>query len=232
MNMFKPTVFQFEHLLLSLHLDQFQQDKITKTLPKGSSIKIILLTKLIVSRDGILLLNEYFELLFEDFCWQKFIKIKCRKPYLFESKQGVDCEDILNQYEIWTNQENSKVAVDKLKHSEITITDIVINRPELITIEPLKSYVSRVAKLSGNKKGKRAKYSSDEYQLYLYACHYYVHDKSSYEVACAKAIDKHPKLISTSWKSPEETLRTRITTKYDNHPELSNKNYKKNRKYM
>ena len=77
----------------------------------------------------------------------------------------------------------------------------------------------------------RIQYSLNERQLYTYACHYYVHDGGTYFDACEKAIEKHPELVPNSWSenSAAETLRTRVSQKYDKHLEWSQKDYRNHR---
>jgi hypothetical protein len=230
MSMFKATAFEFHNISVSLPLDNFVISKIKsygQSIDAGNSIP---LKNISISRKGFVLTNQFFVMEFHPDCWNDFLKILFKKSYLFNGLEGIECSFIMTKYESWLLSENSELAVQKLKHNDITFEEIRKSRPELLSCEPLKSYYSQAEKLSGNKKGKRNVYKPDEYQLYMYAHHYYVHKNfNSYKEACEQVVEDHPYLIPSKWshESAGMNLSTRTTAKYDNHPEWSQKSYRK-----
>jgi hypothetical protein len=229
MNMFEYTVFKFEDIEFKLSLDQYVVDFFKNKLENYRPNATILLKGFNISRHGITLTFDDFEFVFEPNCWSEFLKTIVNKPYLMTPVKGNECISIIEKLERWRLEQNSVIALQKLRHSEITILELMHHYIDLISIEPLRSYLENIDSLSTKKVGKRAKFSTEEYQLYKYACHYYVHDNSTFTEACVKTVENHPELVSNNWKSPEDTLEKSILPKYNNHPELSEKKYTKSR---
>jgi len=232
MSMFKLTEFEFHNISVSLPLDSFVISKIWSYGQNVDAENSIPLQNISISRKGFVLTNQFFVMEFHPDCWSDFLKTQFKKSYLFTGLEGIECSFLMTKYKSWLISENSKIAVDKLQHSEITLKEILRDRPELFSCEPLQSYYSESDKLTGNKKGKRAVYEPNEYQLYMYANHYYVHNNfSSYKEACAQVVEDFQELIPSTWshESADSNLSTRITAKYDKHPEYSQKSYRKNK---
>ena len=229
MSMFKATAFEFHNISVSLPLDNFVISKIKSSGQNVDAGNSIPLKNISISRKGFILTNQFFVMEFHPDCWNDFLKNLFKKSYLFNGLEGMECSFLMTKYESWLLSENSEIAVQKLQHSEITFDTLRKNRPELFSCEPLLSYFSQSDKLTGNKRGKRAVYESNEYQLYMYANHYYVHyNFSSYKEACAQVVDDFPELIPSTWshESADINLSTRTTSKYDKHPDYSQKSYR------
>lgn len=234
MGIIKPTKFTFEYIEVLIPLDEFRLQELKKRLPQFIEGEDIRVDNIIISREGIVLQVNNMEIVETFGFWDDFLKSIVKKPYLFQTYEGIECEKVLKQLESWKQKQNAEIAVCKLKNSETSVAQLVSDMPTLFCYEPLKSYLSDPKNHKNTKKGKPVEFHQNEYQLYMYANHYYVHDFCSYEEACFKAIENHPELIPKTWKtvSADQTLRTRITNKYDAHPELSQKSYRKKRNTM
>tara|TARA_R110000737_G_scaffold348884_1_gene383783 strand:+ start:1415 stop:2164 length:750 start_codon:yes stop_codon:yes gene_type:complete len=236
MSMFNPTEFKFHNISVSLPLDKFVISKIKsygQSIDAGNSIP---LKNISISRKGFVLTNQFFVMEFHPDCWNDFLKSRFKKSHLFNGLDGIECSYLMTKYESWLLSENSKIAVQMLKSSGITFEEIRKNKNKSISKtfdhEPLKSYFYKAEKLTSNKRGKRALYELNEYQLYMYANHYFVHRNfSSYKEACAQVVEEFKELIPSTWslESADSNLSTRVTAKYDKHPEYSQKSYRKNK---
>ncbi|TWX52318.1 hypothetical protein [Colwellia hornerae] len=232
MSMFKPTEFDFHNNKFFIPLDNFVVSKIKSF---GQEVEVgiaIPLENIRISSKGFELSNLIFEIHFYPHCWNEFLNTLFKKSYLFTGREGIECVDITDKYESWLLSENSKIAVQKLKNSEISIAKLFESYPKLLAVSPLREYLSDPKNHQNTKKGPPLKYSENEYQLYCYSCHYYVQEGITYLDACAKTIENHPDLVPSTWKKgpPEDTLRTAVTKKYDKHPEYSQYSYRKERK--
>lgn len=183
-----------------------------------------LLDDISVTNDGLFLELNRKRVMFLPDCWQDFLNSIETRVINFS---GRACEDILSCYYDWVQKENSIIAVKNLTSGQASLAKIIKEHPQLLGYEPLKSFCKEGV-ITKQKKGRRAKFSKGEYELYCWASYYYVSKPLSYEQACMLAIDKHPQHIPESWSedSAYETLRTRVSRKYDTHPELTQKNFR------